>query len=409
MPNVVLPPLHPMQKAIADDPSRFKVLACGRRWGKTRMAVSVAIRDLLEGKRVMWVGPSYQIASVGWRSLEFIGKQLPGVTVKQGERKLIYKEGWVQIRSADSEGGLRGEGLDLLIVDECAHVRDFQAIWEQELRPALSDRKGRAIFISTPKGYNHFYELFKCELEGWKSWQMPTYTNPYMDQVEIDVARGQLPDLVFRQEYEAEFVQLAGAMFHREYFEIVETLPKLKVGRHWDLAASTGTKNDYSVGCKGGVDQDGNVYILDVVRGRWEWPALIRVFKSTALSDDCPQSVETAGTQKGFLQLLMAEPQLMGISIKGVTPHNDKITRAQPLVSRAEHSKIRLLRGPWNQDFINELCAFPEVDHDDQVDATTGMLLMLAQSPITADQIENYRTGKTDLDDKLAAYAAGTL
>jgi predicted phage terminase large subunit-like protein len=371
---ITLPKLHPQQRVIANDTTRFQVLSCGRRWGKTRLAAAISIKRVLEGGGVMWVAPSYQIAEIGWRSLEYLGKQIPGARTL--DRRLTINSGWVQVRSADSEGGLRGEGLDLLIVDECAHIRNFGAIWEQELRPALSDRKGGAMFISTPKGFNHFADLFNTHDPDWRAWQLPTVSNPFIDPAEIEDARKQLPALVFRQEYDAEFVQLAGAMFLRTYFNFADTTPTITQTRHWDLAASTKTQADYSVGARGGVDTDGNVYVTDLVRGRWEWPALIRIIRDTALSDgpEVNQSIETAGTQKGMLDLLLAEPALMGIAFRGVTPTADKITRAQPLLARAEQGKLILKRAEWNATMIDEFCAFPEVEHDDQVDAVSGML-----------------------------------
>jgi predicted phage terminase large subunit-like protein len=371
---ITLPKLHPEQKAIAQDTTRFRVLSCGRRWGKTRLAAALAIKCALEGGHIMWVGPSYQIAEVGWRSIDWLARQIPGAKIV--DRRVTINNGWIQVRSADSEGGLRGEGLDLLIVDECAHIRNFAPVWEQELRPALSDRKGGAMFISTPKGYNHFADLFNMTGADWRSWQLPTTSNPYIDASEIEAARQQLPALVFRQEYLAEFVQLAGAMFRREMFQFTDTVPALSLTRHWDLAASTKTQADYSVGALGGMDDSGNVYIKDVTRGRWEWPALIRIIRDTALSDgpEVMQTIETVGTQRGLLDMLLAEPMLAGISFRGVIPTQDKITRAQPLLARAEQGKLFLKRAEWNGAMIDEFCAFPEVEHDDQVDAASGML-----------------------------------
>lgn len=396
--KIVMPPLHRAQAEIANDTTRFKVVSCGRRFGKTRVAGALAVGAATMGKNVMWVGPSYPIAEVGWRVVEWLGQQIPGA--KQTDRRLTINRGWVQVRSADSEGGLRGEGLDLLVVDECAHIRNFTDIWEQQLRPSLSDRKGGAIFISTPKGYNHFWDLFNMTGDDWKHWQLPTKSNPYIDPAEIEAARAQLPALVFRQEYEAEFVQLSGALFRREYFLFTDKVPSGSATvRHWDLAASTKTQADYSVGALGGMDDNGNVYVADIVRGRWEWPALIRIIRDTALSDgpSVIQSVETAGTQKGLLDLLLAEPALAGIAFRGVTPTADKITRAQPVLARAEQGKLYLRRGAWNSIMIDEFCAFPETEHDDQVDAVSGMLTACAKADITwqappADKVENYQS-----------------
>ncbi len=381
--NITLPPLHPRQAEIAQHQARFRVVCCGRRFGKTRLSVVLGLAELLQGGAVMWIAPSFPKADIGWRLFEELCVQLPMVKVEQGGRRIEAGGGWLSVMSADSEGGLRGEGASLVIVDECAHVRDFMKIWEHELRPALTDRKGRAVFPSTPAGFNHFFELFRLGEQGgeWKSWQLPSSDNPFLDSKEIEAARLQLPALVFRQEFLAEFVQLKGNMFMRTYFDTVENTPMLTTqARHWDLAASTKTQADYSAGVRIGLDADGNAYILDCVRGRWEWPALVRIIAQTALADvaGVQQSVETGGTQKGMLDLLLAEPSLAATSFRGIAPVADKIARANTWLARAEQNKVKLLRGEWNGAWLDEICAFPEAEHDDQVDATSGAFASLA-------------------------------
>jgi len=384
--DITLPPLHRSQADIVHSPARFKVVCCGRRFGKTRLAVLMAVAEMLSGGAVMWVAPSFDKAMIGWRLFEEVGRQIPLMTLRRGERRIVYPNGgWIAVYSADSEGGLRGEGVSLLIVDECAYVRDFDRIWEQELRPSLTDRKGRAVFISTPRGFNHFYDLFSnaSRDDDWQSWQLPSSANPFLDAAEIESARRSLPALIFRQEYLAEFVQLSGAMFRREWFEVVDRHPPLTVQvRHWDLAATQKTTGDYSAGCKIGLDADGNAYILDLIHERLEWPALLRTITQTALADgaDVPQSVETAGVQKGLLDLLLAEPALSGIAVRGITPTGDKITRANAWLARAEQGKVKLLRGAWNAAWLDEVCAFPEAEHDDIVDAVSGAFAALGNS-----------------------------
>jgi predicted phage terminase large subunit-like protein len=144
---------------------------------------------------------------------------------------------------------------------------------------------------------------------------------------------------------------------------------------------------------------DGDIYVIDVQRGRWEWPALIRVIGETALTDDqqVSQTVETAGVQRGMLDLLMAEPRLAAIPFRGITPIADKITRANPVLARAEQRKVHLLRASWNAAFLDEFCAFPEADHDDQVDAVSGAFQAISMSNRGsgmngAEQVEDYES-----------------
>lgn len=338
------------------------------------------------GRRAWWVAPSFPVSKVGWRMIRHLARYRPGAKEHLGDRMVMMPGGGtVQVRSADDPASLRGEGLDKVVIDEVAHIRKFDEVWEQSLRPALSDRLGRALFISTPKGYNHFYELFKrAETSGdWASFQFPTSANPFIDPQEIEDARKDLPELVFRQEYLAEFVQLAGALFRREWFEIIEKAPEgARYVRYWDLAASTKTTADYTVGGKVGL-LDGWLIVADVVRGRLEWPDAIRTIGSTAKVDGIAvtQGIEDVGVQKGMYQILMREPALVGLTFVPVPVHRDKLVRCGPWLARAEQGKVALVRGNWNAAFLDEVCAFPETTYDDQVDTVSGAVQMLGVAP----------------------------
>jgi predicted phage terminase large subunit-like protein len=375
--------LHHGQGEVAENLPRFSVLACGRRWGKSQLGTELSIKAALEGKHAWWVGPDFPTASVGWRMMLDMAAQIPIMHEQKAEMRISAPNGgWVQVKSAES--GLRGEGLDFVVVDEAAHIPKFDEMWTQALRPALSDRKGGALFISTPRGMNHFYELYRMaqETEEWRAWQYPTWSNPFIDPAEIEVARQQLPALVFRQEYGAEFVQLAGALFRREFFSVVDERPDVHYVRSWDLAVSTKTSGDYTAGALVGFCDDGRLVIADIVRGRWEWPDAVRVIANTARGDGygVVQGIECVGAQTGMLQTLEREPTLIDLPFTPVQVDKDKITRAMSWLARAEQGKVELVRGAWNAAFLDEVCAFPETVHDDQVDAVSGAVQMLATS-----------------------------
>lgn len=304
--------------------------------------------------------------------------------IRKVDQMAVFPSGGsVQVRSADNPDSLRGEGLDYLVIDEAAHIKQWDATWNQALRPALSDREGRALFISTPRGHNHFYELFqeaKAGREGWSAFQFPSWSNPFLAQSEIDDAKRDLPGLVFRQEYGAEFVQLAGALFRREWFGIIDKPPEnVRWCRYWDLAVSTKQSADYTAGGKVGFVDDGTIVIADMVRGRWEWPDALKIIGNTARSDGqgVVQGIEDVGAQKGMYQSLMREPALVGLAFSPVPVNKDKMIRAQPWLARAEQGKVVMVRGEWNAAFLDEVCAFPETDHDDQVDTISGAVQMI--------------------------------
>ena len=216
--KIELPDLHPGQRVVWEDQARFQVMACGRRWGKTRAGGLRCLVTALQGGRAWWVAPSYPMASIGWRVMVRIARQIPGVQVRQVDRLITMPGGGtVQVRSADNPDSLRGEGLDFLVMDECAFIRE--EAWTEALRPALSDRQGRAWFISTPAGRNWFWRLWQRgqspSQEAWQSWQFPTTGNPFIEAVEVEAARAGLPERIFRQEYLAEFMDDAGGVFRR--------------------------------------------------------------------------------------------------------------------------------------------------------------------------------------------------
>lgn len=176
----------------------------------------MSIATALDGGRAWWVAPTFPIASVGWREIEALANQIPGAVVLKDQRLVKLGRGSVQAKSADNPQSLRGEGLDFLVMDECAYIAP--EAWDEVLRPALSDRKGRAMFISTPAGRNHFWEKWQRgqgDDAEWHSWQLPTTDNPFIDPAEVEAARLTMPDRNFRQEYLAEFIADGSGVFTR--------------------------------------------------------------------------------------------------------------------------------------------------------------------------------------------------
>src|SRR3990170_5790684 len=131
---------HPGQVAVHTSPARFKVLAAGRRFGKTRLGVNECYTVASKGGRAWWVAPSYKMSEVGWRPIRRMGGRA-GAEVRLSDRRIVLPNGGeITVRSADDPNSLRGEGLDLVIMDECAFMHE--EAWTEALRPALSDRQG---------------------------------------------------------------------------------------------------------------------------------------------------------------------------------------------------------------------------------------------------------------------------
>lgn len=204
--EIELPPLHTGrdgeggQVAIAESPARFKVVMCGRRWGKTVLGVWLGCKYGLQGKRVWWVAPNYKIANEGWSEIKKLAFQMIDaglkVEVRESDRQVIFPNGgMLEVRSSDVEGSLRGAGLDYVIIDEAGYHRE--SVWVDELRHTLIDKRGGALFIGTPRGNNWFARLYNRAISGafpnWQAWKKSTWDNPLITDEE-------------RQELEAEYI-----------------------------------------------------------------------------------------------------------------------------------------------------------------------------------------------------------
>jgi predicted phage terminase large subunit-like protein len=383
-----LPDFHPAQIEIACDQSRFKVVAAGRRFGKGILGVAAALRYASEGGKCRWIAPSYASDSfqAGRSAALELTRQIPGVEFHQQKREFSFAAlggGWLQFRTAEEPDSLRGEGINFVVFDEAAHIDNLEEMWEQCVRPSLMDFCGDAWFISTPNGFNYFNELFlkARNSDDWASWQFSTMCNPHIAPSEIAELRASLPKLVARQEIDAEFVQLAGALFKRQNINVIEHEPAgVAWVRSWDLAFTEKTTSDYTAGAKMGMTADGTIVIADVVSGRMEWPEAVRCVANTARLDGpaVRQGIEVVSAQVGVLQTLMRDPLLANYTFTPIEVHRDKHTRALPLVARSEQGKMAIVRGNWNQAFLDELCAFPESAHDDQVDACSGGMTLIS-------------------------------
>ena len=211
-----LPSLRPDQWKIASHPATIKVLAMGRRYGKTTMAGAVAIATANAGGMVAWVVPTYKNARAPWRFAKRAVSQVRRqVRVLEGDRIIEFPSGGLlMVYSADNEGGALGEAFDLVIIDEAARVKE--EVYTETLLPTIADRDGRMMLISTPKGRNWFWREWQAgRLDGTyaASWTAPSSANP-MPSIKraADMARQRISERSFRQEWLAEFIEDGGGV-----------------------------------------------------------------------------------------------------------------------------------------------------------------------------------------------------
>jgi len=207
------------QTEIFTNDTRFRVVVAGRRFGKTFLSAVELIRAALQGddRNCWYIAPTYKAAKeIAWGML--IEAIPPEYITKTNETALslhLANGSIISLKGAEKPDNLRGRALDFCVLDEFADMR--KEAWFEVIRPSLSDRKGSAIFIGTPKGRNHFYDLWTKGVDkdaGWSSHQYTTLQGGNVDANEITAAKQDLDERTFEQEYQARFVNYSGVIYY---------------------------------------------------------------------------------------------------------------------------------------------------------------------------------------------------
>jgi predicted phage terminase large subunit-like protein len=366
--TVHLPRPHPAQREVLATASRFNVLVMGRRWGKTKLALRRLARRALHGEPVGWFAPTYKLLDEVWH--EANQRLSPVLRRRDGTAKRLELLGggtWDFWTLDESDAG-RGRKYAEVVIDEAAMVRGLRERWQQAIRPTLTDLLGSAWFLSTPRGLNDFYDLFRQaeNREDWMRWQMPTHRNPYISPAELEAARAELPATVYAQEYLAEFVDLQGGRVRREWLRYAEPAVPLPVVLGVDLAISARDEADYTAVCALSRDSEGRIFVRDVQRVQAGFYQVLQFIEGMAARwKPTAIAIEQVQYQAAVVQELLRRTQL---PVKGVRPDRDKLTRFQPLEARYEQGLI--YHSPTlPREFEDELLSFPNGVHDDTVDA----------------------------------------
>src|SRR5579871_905247 len=391
--SIELPSPHVAQRQVIADAKRFNVLCCGRRWGKTRLAIDRIVKPSLEGLPSAWFSPSYKLQMEAWRALQDV--LAPVIVARNNAEMRLELKGGGSITGfsldADVSDTVRGRAFKVAIIDEAALVRGLRGIWENAIRPTLADYRGDAWFLSTPRGMNDFKAFYDRgqdpEREDWASWQMPTSSNPHIALEEIEAARQDMTEAAFSQEFLAQFVNWEGAVFRRVMeCATAERKPGPEDGHTYVIGADWGRTNDYTVftvldvTANGMVDMDRSNRVDYVVqRGRLQ--ALYERWRPSKIIAE----------QNSIGQPIIEQLQRDGLPVKPfVTTNASKAEIIEALALAFERGGIAVLNDPI---LLGELQAFaceplpggmlryaaPSGSHDDCV-----MSLALAWSVIRA-------------------------
>ncbi len=189
-------------------PARWKVVVAGRRWGKTTLALQWLISGPIQPGELRWfVAPTYRQGKlIGWTILKRLFRQskFPHKIAEAALDIVLPNTATISIKGADKADSLTGVGLGRVVMDEYADMN--KDVWPEIIRPMLADTKGNAMFIGTPDGFNHFYDMYMQQetSKNYKSWQFKSIDGGFIEPEEIEDMRD-LPEKTFRQEMEATF------------------------------------------------------------------------------------------------------------------------------------------------------------------------------------------------------------
>ena len=347
------------------------------------------IQTALQGKPVAWFSPTYRLLGDVWRELLCVLAPVILQKSEQEKRLELIGGGVIELWSLDSADAGRSRKYAPVVIDEAAMVPALEQAWQQSIRPTLTDLRGSAWFLSTPKGMNYFKFLFDQgqdpQQSDWAGWQMPTQANPFIDPQEVEAARRDLSETTFNQEYLALFVNWEGAVFRR----VVEAASAVRTDPAPD--------HDYIIGCDWGRTTDYTVFVVLDAHTR----AMVELDRSNrvdyavqrgrlrALSDRWhPKQILAESNSIG--QPIMEQLTRDGLRVRLFTTTNaSKMEAIEALALAFERGDLRILNDPV---LIHELLAYqaelspsglrrygaPSGQHDDCV-----MALAIAWSPIS--------------------------
>ena len=339
--------LHEKQWQVFKDASRFIVLVAGRRFGKTILAITDLIASAWNNpkSRSWYISPTYrQSEMIAWKMLlNMIPKE---AIINKDETRLelnLSNGSEIALKGADNEDALRGAGLNFVVLDEYAQIK--QNVWQEIVRPMLTDTKGRALFIGTPKGKNSLWELFlkgQRKEDGFSSYRFKTVDNPYIDPLEVEDARKQMNERYFRQEYEASFEDYVGLIWPEfnqghaiEPFYIDKIFTRFGV---IDPAISGTTAS-----IKAMLDEDGKIIVYDEY-----YEVNKRVSEvCEAIKDDCRWIIDPSAAHKniqreGKLYSLYDEYADNGIYAE--TGENDVDTGINRVAEYFKQGKLKIFK-----------------------------------------------------------------
>ena len=388
--------LHPAQQQIFQSNKRFKVVGAGRRFGKSYLArVNLIVEALksknefgydLSDKACYYIAPTFnQAKDIMWQAL----KQMAApITKKIRENECILtlsNDRQIHLKGSDRPESLRGVGLSYVVMDEYAFMKE--EVWTAIIRPTLADVRGSALFIGTPNGKNHFYDLFltaEKDEDDWDAWTFKSLDNPFLDPKEVVLATKDMPLEFVKQEFEANFSSFGGTVFKEDMF-VVEDRPShgsdiymtVDPAGYEDvkgIAQGKTKRLDETAISVVEVNEDG-WHVFDIITGRWNVrETAVRILRTAQKYKPRMVGIERGALKNALMPYLTDNMKRLNVFpyITELTHGNqkkyDRIVWA--LQGRMEQGRLSFQEGEYLNKLFEQLLDFPNpLSHDDMIDS----------------------------------------
>lgn len=378
---------HPAQLEVYKNQSRFKVVVAGRRFGKSYLAAWILLIEGLKSQEhdVYYVAPTFEQGKrIMWRMLQRFGKDVITSTHENTAVCTLSNGRRIFICGSDRPDTLRGVSMAYVVLDEYADMKPM--VWEQIIRPALMDCEGGALFIGTPKGKNHFYDLYQDALKkpNWFAFSFKTFDNPFIKKEEVEQTSENMSSQSFRQEIEASFESYESNLFKEDWVIYSEEEPE--DGWYFITVDPAGFENVTAeqANKKKRLDETAIAvvkvgtygwWVREIIHGRWDIRETALQILRTAQKVKCKDiGIESGALKNAIMPFL--EEQMLRTSFHakihplthGKQKKTDRVVWA--LQGRMEKGLVKFNRGQWNRAFVGQLLDFPNpTAHDDMIDA----------------------------------------
>lgn len=419
--------LHDAQLEILNSEKRYKVIVAGRRFGKTHLAVVSLLLEAMKNENefgqnlldaeVWYIAPTFQQGKdLIWNKLKIAAKDITKKVHENTGALTLINGRTIRLKGTDREDQLRGGKISYAVFDEYAFMKP--RIWDLIIRPALLDVRGDAMWIGTPDGKNHFYDLY-CEAQELTDWDTFHYTsrdNPFLPAEELDALTKNMPSSAYRQEIEASFTAQGGGAFKEEWI-IFDDEIKGDVYIAVDpagFAEETGKidsrlkKLDETAIAVVTVHPEG-WYVNEVRSGRWGVrETSLQILRAAQVHQARAVGIERGSLKNAIMPYLDDQmrrlrfyPRITDLT-HGGKKKQERIRWA--LEGRFEHGRIRFPKDakqmPWMRKLTDQLLDFPNpLSHDDLIDA----LAYIDQVAVT-NYITDFQTETWEPQDTIAGF-----